>query len=73
MKLRQGEMLSNFEIEGFWKEVQMTMEKRLGQAPGAPGKVLGELPEAPGGVLEASGERFGGGGGGRKAADTILN
>ena len=30
MKLRQGEMLSNFENEGFWGESQMTLEKRFG-------------------------------------------
>ena len=59
MKLQKGEMLSNFEIEGFCGELQRTMKKQSGA--GSEG-LLGGLQEAPGGVPGPSGELLGGGG-----------
>ena len=61
-------MLSNFEIDGSWKEIQKTMQKVVrGQAPGAPPgrsrKGSGRVPEASGEpperVREAAGEAGG--------------
>ena len=50
MKLRQGKMLSNFKNEGFWGELQVTLEKRSGgRLWGRPGESLEGcrgLPEA---------------------------
>ena len=71
MKLQKKEMLSNFEIGGFWRELQMTMEKivwsRLWRPP-----LAGGLQEASGGVPEASRERLGSGGGGPETAEAIF-
>ena len=63
MKLRQGEMLSNFEIEGFWGEVQMTMEKRSGAGSGSAREGAWRAPgrsrKRPGGLRGAFRRRRG--------------
>ena len=50
MKLQKKEMLSNFEIDGFWRELQMTMEKivwsRLRRPPGSSREGSRRPPEA---------------------------
>jgi len=64
MKLQKKEMLSNFEIDGFWRELQMTMEKivwsRLWRPPGSSREGSRRPSEAsprhPGSVWEAAGE-----------------
>ena len=60
MKLQKGEMLSNFEIEGFCGELQRTVKKQSGAGSGGSREGSRRLPEASqgprGSFLEAAGE-----------------
>ena len=69
MKLQKGEMLSNFEIESFCRELKRITKKQSGAGSGG---LPGGLQEALGGAPGASGELLGGSGCGPDTAGTIF-